>query len=79
MVAWMRYRGHDWRPCWEMAASMIIPTIGAMSLLALGLVTDSGALMGLQHAVMFPAMLVAMLLRPHEYTCAHGHRAPATA
>src|ERR687889_962944 len=28
MVAWMRYRGHGRRPSAEMAASMVIPTLG---------------------------------------------------
>jgi hypothetical protein len=26
MVAWMRFRGHTWHLCLEMAASMIIPS-----------------------------------------------------
>ena len=34
MVAWMRYRGHRWQPTLEMAASMIIPTLVAIALLA---------------------------------------------
>jgi hypothetical protein len=75
MVAWMRLRGHAWRPCHEMAASMILPALGALALLATDLVTDSGSLMALEHSVMFPAMLVAMLLRRSEYTGAHGHEA----
>ena len=36
MVAWMRYRGHRWQPTLEMAASMIIPTLVAIALLAAG-------------------------------------------
>ena len=28
MVAWMRHRGHGWQPSNEMAASMMIPTVG---------------------------------------------------
>jgi hypothetical protein len=32
MVAWMRYRGHAWRPTNEMAASMLIPTVVTMAL-----------------------------------------------
>jgi hypothetical protein len=32
MVAWMRYRGHAWRPTIEMAASMLLPTFAAMTL-----------------------------------------------
>lgn len=75
MVAWMRYRGHSWRPCAEMTASMVIPTFGVLALLASGAMTDLGGLMALEHGVMLPAMLAAMLLRPHEYTGHAHHRA----
>jgi hypothetical protein len=77
MVAWMRYRGHGWRPCWEMAASMIVPTTAALILLASGAVTGHGTLMTLEHVAMFPAMLLAMLARPGEYT-SHAHHEPTT-
>jgi hypothetical protein len=73
MVAWMRYRGHSWQPCLEMAASMIIPTLVAIGLLWADLSTF-GTLMGLEHVAMLLGMLVAMLLRPGEYT-AHAHHA----
>jgi hypothetical protein len=76
MVAWMRYRGHGWPASSEMAASMMIPTAGVVGLLALGLVEDVGALMMIQHVVMFPSMLVAMLLRREEYSGGHAHAAP---
>jgi hypothetical protein len=68
MVAWMRFRGHAWPASMEMAASMFIPTFAAVGLLAAGLLTDMGGLMTIQHAAMFPAMLVAMLLRVEEYS-----------
>ena len=70
MVAWMRYRGHGWAATNEMAASMMIPTAGVIGLLGTGLVADFGALMTLEHVVMLPAMLVAMLHRREEYS--HG-------
>jgi hypothetical protein len=80
MVAWMRFRGHGWRPCNEMAASMILPTVAMLALLAAGLVTDHGTLMLLEHALMLPSMLVAMLLRRDEYSGHHHHhRAEVTA
>ena len=72
MVAWMRYRGHGWRPCAEMSAAMFLPTFVAIALLA---TVDYGTLMMAEHVAMLLAMLVAMLLRPSEYT----HRHPATA
>jgi flagellar biosynthetic protein FliP len=70
MVAWMRYRGHGWAPSGEMTASMFLPSLAAIVLLWVGLVEDRGALMGIQHIVMLPAMLGAMLLRRDEYS---GH------
>jgi hypothetical protein len=73
MVAWMRFRGHGWRASNEMAASMLLPAAGTLALLASGLVSDTGTLLLLEHAVMLPSMLVAMLLRRDEYTGHHHH------
>jgi hypothetical protein len=78
MVAWMRYRGHRWLPTLEMAASMVIPTLVAIALLA----TDMAgfeALMGLEHIAMLLGMLAAMLLRVDEYTGHHHGSEPVTA
>jgi hypothetical protein len=69
MVAWMRYRGHAWRPNMEMAASMLIPTAAVMALLWAGVAT-SGGLMVPEHVAMLACMLAAMLLRRDEYSCA---------
>src|SRR3954471_17508111 len=52
MVAWMRHRGHGARATAEMAASMVIPAVAPLGLLAAGIVEDAGVLMGLQHAAM---------------------------
>jgi hypothetical protein len=71
MVAWMRYRGHGWRPNAEMAASMFLPTFAVIGLMAAGAV-DFWSAMGLEHTAMLPSMLVAMLLRREEYT-GHAH------
>jgi hypothetical protein len=79
MVAWMRFRGHAWRPCLEMGASMVLPTLATLALLAAAVVEGAGALMLILHAVMLPAMLVAMLLRRDEYSCHHGSHTEATA
>ena len=74
MVAWMRYRGHGWPASAEMTAAMFIPTFGVIALLWSGLIDDTGTLLEIQHVVMFPSMLVAMLLRRDEYTGAlHDH------
>ena len=77
MVAWMRYRGHGWAPSWEMTASLFIPSFAAIALLWMGLAEDRGTLMAIQHVGMFPAMLVAMLLRRDEYS-GHHHVAVTT-
>jgi hypothetical protein len=71
MVAWMRYRGHGWAASNEMAASMLIPTAAVIALLAAGVFTELGPLLTIEHVVMLPSMLVAMLLRREEYS--HGH------
>ena len=79
MVAVMRYRGHAWRPCWEMSASMFIPTFGVIAALATGISDDFMGLMMIEHVAMLPAMLIAMLLRYDEYAaCGHTPR-PAAA
>jgi len=76
MVAWMRHRGHGWQASNEMAASMLIPTAGVIALLGAGLVDDVGTLLAIEHVVMLPSMLVAMLLRREEYSHgAHGGHA----
>jgi hypothetical protein len=68
MVAWMRYRGHAWAACADMTAAMVIPTLSVLALLWSGLIRDLGTLLVIEHAVMLPSMLVAMLLRRDEYT-----------
>jgi len=68
MVAWMRYRGHGWAPAADMTAAMFVPSFAAVGLLWAGLVTDTHALLMIQHIAMPAAMLVAMLLRRDEYT-----------
>jgi len=78
MVAWMRYRGHGWRANTEMAASMVLPTLAAIGLLAAGVMTDIGTVLAGEHVVMLLAMLAAMLLRPAEYTH-HSHAGPELA
>jgi hypothetical protein len=66
MSAWMRFRGHRWRPIAEMGAAMYLPFLVLFVPLALGLI-GTGALMVWGHVLMLPAMAAAMLLRPAEY------------
>jgi hypothetical protein len=70
MVAWMRHRGHKWAASWEMTAAMFVPTFLAITLLRAGALESGHSAMGIQHMVMFPAMLAVMFLRVDEYT---GH------
>ena len=74
MVAWMRFRGHGWRPCIEMAAVMLVPAAVALVLLGTQLVEDEMVLMTIEHTAMFVGMFLAMLLRRDEYT-GHVHGA----
>ena len=67
MVGWMAFRGHGRQANAEMAAAMLVPTFGAITLLWGGLVTDIGMLMVVEHVAMLFAMAAAMLLRPAEY------------
>ena len=76
MVAWMRFRGHAWRPTNEMAASMVVPTFAAMALAGTG-VMQGGPLMIIQHVAMLAGMLIVMLLRRDEYSGGQAHGAAA--
>jgi hypothetical protein len=67
MVIWMSYRGHPLARNAEMAASMIVPTVAAAALASAGAL-GSGATLGVQHAVMVPAMLGVMLWRYEHYS-----------
>jgi flagellar biosynthetic protein FliP len=67
MVLWMRYRGHDAARNAEMAAAMIVPS-GIAAALAWGGALEAGAALGVQHAVMVPAMLGVMLWRYGHYS-----------
>ncbi len=71
MVAWMRHRGHGWRPNAEMAASMFLPTFAVIALMGAGAI-DFWRAMGIEHVAMLPSMLAAMLLRRDEYA-GHDH------
>ena len=72
MVGWMMYRGHGWRANVEMSASMFLPTFAVIGVLSAGLLTDTGALMVIEHVAMLLAMAGVMLLRPAEYMQHHA-------
>jgi hypothetical protein len=76
MVWWMHRRGHSRSANRAMALSMILPTAASLILLSSGAVTELDTLVTLEHVIMFPAMLVAMLPYRSEFT-RHGASANA--
>jgi hypothetical protein len=65
MIAWMRYRGHAWRGCSEMAAAMVIPAIPLIVLRLLGVI--SGPICGVYCVSTVVAMVLVMLFRRGDY------------
>ncbi|MFD7072821.1 hypothetical protein ACFV9G_01315 [Nocardioides sp. NPDC059952] len=74
MAAWMRFRGHAWRPVVEMSAAMYAGFVVLFPFLWLGAI-DADGLMLLGHVLMLLLMLAAMLARPGEYSGGHAHHA----
>jgi hypothetical protein len=72
MVGWMIHRGRGRRAYTEMSAGMFLPTFAVIGLLWAGLLTDTGALMMIEHIAMLLSMLGAMLLRCAESDRHHG-------
>jgi hypothetical protein len=66
MVGWMLVRGHSRRASAEMAAAMIVPLAALFPMHWAGIISGD-ALIDLQHVLMIPTMLGAMLLRRTEY------------
>ena len=72
MGAWMRYRGHSWRPIAEMSAVMYLPF--AVFLPAVwGGAMSGAAMLGAGHLLMLPSMLGLMLWRRDEYSHGSSH------
>ena len=71
MVLWMSHRGHTGARNVEMALSMIVPSVAAAALAWAGAI-GTGAALGIQHAVMIPAMLGVMLWRYQDYSHPHA-------
>ena len=76
MGAWMRFRGHSWRPIVEMSATMYLPFAVFLPPVWAG-VMSGGAMITAGHLVMLPAMFALMLWRRDEY--GHGHHSPSQA
>jgi len=74
MVAWMSYGGQASARKVEMASSMVVPSLLAATL-AWGGVLGAEAALGVQHAVMIPAMLGVMVWRYEHYSQRHAESA----
>lgn len=67
MIAWMRYRGHDWRLSAEMAVAMLLPALLCILLLRAHLI-EFGAACGLYSTSMTVAMVLLMVHRRDEFS-----------
>ena len=76
MVALMRYRGHGWERCAEMAAAMFGLAFALLVPFWLGALS-ADAVLPLEMALMLPAMIAVMGLRFDEYAGPGGASASA--
>ncbi len=76
MAAWMRFRGMEWRPTLEMAATPIVVGVLLIGLAWLGIVPNSSLIEWLTRLAC-PVMLIPMLFRLDLYTGRMGHQAHA--
>lgn len=75
MSLWMWFRGHGFAPIVEMAVAMYLPFAVLLVPMWLGVLSVT-ALLVLGHVLMLGTMLLAMLWRREEYSCAHRNRWP---
>jgi hypothetical protein len=71
MMAWMRFRGHEWQPTLEMASTTIILAILLVGLGMLG-VLEKSSLFELMRSLACPVMIIPMLFRVDVYTAHHA-------
>ena len=76
MAAWMRFRGHEWRPTLEMAGTTLGLGVLLIGLAWLGVVPRSSLIEWLTRLAC-PVMLLPMLLRLDHYTGRMGHHVQA--
>jgi hypothetical protein len=72
MVAWMRYRGHEWRHISEMSAAIYAGLVVLFPALWLEML-DAVRVLVYGHMLMLIFMLLAMLWRRKAYVDAHGY------
>lgn len=71
MIAWMRFRGHEWRPALEMASTSIVALPFVMSAAWLGAIPRT-SLYGLECGLACAFMVVPMLFRLDHYAEHHA-------
>jgi len=76
MVAWMRFRHHEWQPTLEMAGTSMALGIVLIALGSLGLVPVSDVFEWMTRLAC-PVMLVPMLFRVKLYTGSMDHHVHA--
>ncbi len=74
MVAWMRFRHHQWRPTLEMGSATMGLGIVLIAMGALGLV-PAGSMFEWVASLACPVMLIPMLMRLNLYTGGMNHHA----
>lgn len=79
MVAWMRFRGMQWRPTLEMAGSTMLVGLLLIAAYWAGLIA-ADSLMEIQTSLACPVMIAVMLPRFGLYSAGHsaGHTADHT-
>jgi hypothetical protein len=80
MTAWMRFRGHEWRPTLEMASTTIVLGIVLVGLGWFGVLSKS-SLFEWMTRLACPVMIIPMLFRLDIYTSHHArhqHHAPSS-
>jgi flagellar biosynthetic protein FliP len=65
MVAWMRFRGHDWRSCGEMTLAMALPLIPIVLLRVTDVISAEAC--GVYCVASFAAMIGLMVVRRSDY------------
>ena len=74
----MRYRGHGWERCGEMAAAMFALGLRAARACSGSACSRPHVVLPLEMALMLPAMIAVMALRFEEYAEPHGSAAATT-
>jgi len=74
MVAWMRFRNHEWRPTLEMGGATMALGIALIAAGWLGIIPASD-MFEWEKSLACPVMFIAMLFRLDLYTSHAGHKA----